>query len=123
MSAIAPELTARLTDLAEWTGSPADAAHVAIDIYRRAAANIDELKEIQTAAKAIIGDLIAETGNERWTTPAGTAVLSSPSVRVSYSAKPLDVLCGANPEVAELLRPYRSETMVPGSVTVRGAAR
>lgn len=123
MSAIAPELTSRLADLAEWTGSPADAAHLAIDIYHRAAAHIDELKSVQTAAKAIICDLIAETGHERWSTPAGTAVLSSPSVRVSYSAKPLDVLCAANPDLAELIRPYRSETMVPGTVVVKGAAR
>lgn len=118
-----PDFDAELARLSDWTGTPEEAAAVAIGIYRAAANQAAALKTVQDAAKAAIGDLIAETGRERWDTEAGIAVLTSPSVRTTWDAKALDALCKSSPQIAELLAPHRRETMVAGSVTVKGLTR
>jgi hypothetical protein len=118
-----PDFDTELARLADWTGTPEGAAAHAIGIYRAAANQAAAMKTVQDAAKAAIGDLIAETGRERWDTEAGIAVLTSPSVRTTWDAKALDALCKSSPQIAELLAPHRRETMVAGSVTVKGGAR
>jgi hypothetical protein len=118
-----PDFDAELARLADWTGTPEDAAAHAIGIYRAAAAVAAAMKVFQDGAKAAIGDLIAETGTERWDTEAGIAVLTSPSVRTSWDAKALDALCASDDTIARVLAPHRRETMVAGSVTVKGATR
>lgn len=118
-----PDFDTELARLHDWTGTPEEAAAHAINIYRAAAAETASLKAIQDAAKAAIGDLIAETGRERWDTESGTAVLTSPSVRTTWDSKALDALCASNDELARLLAPHRRETMVAGSVTIKGVTR
>ena len=118
-----PDFDTELAKLADWTGTPDEAAEHAIEVYRRIADEQATLKTYQDAAKAAIGDLIAETGRERWETPAGIAVLTSPSVRVSWDSKALEALCKSSPQIAEILAPHRRESMVAGSVTIKGGAR
>jgi len=117
------DLTLELDRLNAWEGSAEDAAAHAIGIYRAAGDEAGRFKAIQDRAKAAIGELIAETGNERWNTPAGVAVLTSPSVRVIWDAKALDALCASDDDLARVLAPHRRETMVAGSVTVKGGGR
>lgn len=119
----ATHLAEELAMLAEWTGTAEDAAAHAIGIYRAAGDEAGRYKAIQDQAKAAIGDLIAETGLERWNTPAGVAVLTSPSVRTTWDAKALDALCASDSDLARVLAPHRRETMVAGSVTIKGATR
>lgn len=118
-----PDFDTELARLSEWDGTAEDAAAHAIGIYRAAASQAATMKTYQDAAKAAIGDLIAETGRERWDTEAGIAVLTSPSVRTTWDAKALDALCASDPTIARVLAPHRRETMVAGSVTVKGATR
>ncbi len=118
-----PDFDTELARLAEWDGTADDAAAHAIGIYRAAANQAAAMKTVQDAAKAAIGDLIAETGRERWDTDAGIAVLTSPSVRTTWDGKALDALCASNDDLARLLTPHRRETMVAGSVTVKAGAR
>lgn len=118
-----PDFDTELARLADWAGTPEEAAAHAIEIYRAAGNAATAMKTVQDAAKAAIGDLIAETGRERWDTEAGIAVLTSPSVRTSWDAKALDALCASDDTIARVLAPHRRETMVAGSVTVKGATR
>lgn len=118
-----PDFDTELHRLTDWTGTAEEAAAHAIGIYRAAANQAAAMKTVQDAAKAAIGDLIAETGCERWDTEAGIAVLTSPSVRVTWDGKALDALCASNDDLARLLTPHRREAMVAGSVTVKGVTR
>lgn len=118
-----PDFDTELARLADWTGTPEEAAAHAIEIYRAAGNAATAMKTVQDAAKAAIGDLIAETGRERWETEAGTAVLTSPSVRMTWDSKALDALCKSSSQVDAMLAPHRRETMVAGSVTIKGVTR
>lgn len=84
---------------------------------RQMATVLDELdKEVRSGIAAVI----AETGVTSWDTEAGTVIVTAPSVRVSYDSRALEVLMRADADIAMKLFPYRKETNVAGSMTIRG---
>lgn len=110
------DLIARLN--AEHANTEAAAA-AAVDVYKAAKTFAAAYDEPQTKAKALINDIMLETGNYTINTPAGKAMVTAPSVRVAYDAKALDALCASSPDIARILEPHRKETMIAGSLTIR----
>lgn len=76
--------------------------------------------DVNAAARRVLDDLIAETGQTAYKTPAGEAYVPAPSVRVSYDTKALDALVASNADLARVLTPHRRETHSVGALTIRG---
>lgn len=115
----AAELIAAL-DAAQ-TGSPDNSVESAIMIYQAAQAQIDAYTAIKDQARSLITDVMTETGATAYTTHAGKAAITAPSVSVSYDARALDIICKAHEQVAALLTPYRKETLRAGTLRITGA--
>lgn len=113
------ELTAAL-DAAK-IGTPEKSIESAIMIYQAAQAIIDAYAAIKDGAKALITDVMTETGCLHYGTPAGKVSVTAPSVSVSYDAKSLDIICRTNAQIAELLAPYRKETQRAGALRITAA--
>lgn len=92
---------------------------VAIEAKAEAAAAAAPWEAVQAAARAKIGEVMAATGRTNWTTMAGRAYVPAAGVSVSYDAKALDALCASSPQIADILRPHRKETMRAGSLTIK----
>ena len=93
-----------------------DAVSTAITVYKDAGKYADDVRK---QARAVIEEIILETGQTDWTTQAGKVYFPKPSVSVSYDAKALDALCESSEELARILRPHRRETERAGSMTIR----
>lgn len=91
----------------------------AITSYRGFATVKKNIDVLQDAAKAIVIDIMRETGQVKAITPAGTVQFTAASVRVAYDTKALDALCASDDNVARLLLPHRKETQVAGSLTIK----
>lgn len=117
--AVALDALERGTSVAtvEEAAAEAIALHKGAGSIKGAAAEVAEA--LQDRAKAVLSDIIAETGETSWRTEYGTAYVPAPSVRVYYDASGLDVACESDPALAALLRPFRREVGVAGSLTVR----
>jgi len=89
-----------------------------IAIYQDAAGQIAQLTELQRSLKREIADLILETGDATWRTPAGSCYVSAPSVVTSYDARGLDALAAADPRIAALLAPHRRQSERHGTLTI-----
>lgn len=90
----------------------------AVAVYHAAQAGIDDYKAVADAAKALMSEIVAETGVIKWTTRAGGAQVTAPSVTIAYDAKALDALCASSPELAAVLAPHRRVTERAGSLRV-----
>jgi len=99
--------------------STEEAAAVAVDVYKAAKTAAAAYDAPQAQAKALISEIMAETGDLSITTPAGKAMVTAPGQRVSYDWKALDALCASSPDLARILSPHRKETQVAGSLTIR----
>ena len=113
-------------DLRAWldlarTASPSteSAVETAVAVYQSAAAGIDALRTVQTEAKALVTEIMTETGTTSYTTPAGKCYVTAPSVVTTYDAKALDALAANDDELAALLAPFRRVTERAGTLTVR----
>ena len=99
-------------------------ADVALDqlagLYLETASLIDALRSIQSEIKDEIGAIFVETGQTSAETSAARLTISSPGVSVRYDAKALDVLRQADPALAAILAPHRTETERAGVLTIRG---
>lgn len=98
---------------------PDQAAEQAIALYRQLAQSVKELEALQKRVKQFLVDLITETGQTSWTTPAGKAYLPAPSIVIRYDTKALDQLLANHPEFHPILSPHRTEEERPGSLTIR----
>lgn len=98
-----------------------DAVAVYLTAKSEGAAAAEPWDHAAAEAKALLNDIIAETGQTAYKTPVGDAYIPAPSTRVSYDAKALDALCASSPELARVLGPHRRETGVAGSLTIRAA--
>lgn len=96
--------------------STEDAVATAIEVYKDAGKYADDVRK---HAKAAIEEIILETGQTEWSTPAGKIYFPKPSLSVSYDAKALDALCASSPELAAILKPHRRETERAGSMTIK----
>ena len=90
----------------------------AIGVYQVAGAVIEEYAAVMDAAKELIADVMAETGQTKYVTAAGMATMSAPSVTVSYNAKAIDILLRDDADLAMRLSPYRKETERAGSLRI-----
>lgn len=115
------------SDLRRWlerdNATTEQATDAAIAVYKQAkaesktaAAPWDALAD---EAKAMLTDIIIETGITSFKTASGTAYVPAPGVTISYDAKALDALCASDDNIKRLLWPHRSEKERPGSLTVR----
>lgn len=111
------ELKAKLA--AAGTGTPEQSVAAAIAVYKQAGDLQSMAETYRKQAKAMISDVMAETGSTDYKTAEGRAYVTSPSQRVSYDAKALDVLCTASPDIADLLWPHRKESEVAGTLTIK----
>lgn len=102
-------------------GTPEDSVESAVTVYQVAAGMVDAYNQVKDAAKALIGEVMAETGVTSYTTRAGKVQMTAPSVSVSYDAKALDALRLSNPHYAALLEPFRKETQCAGAMRITGA--
>lgn len=107
---------------------PGDAATTGVAVVLAAKAGAEAAagpwREVERAARQLLTDIIIETGETRRRTPAGIAYIPTPSKRVTYDAKALDILCADDPDLARRLRPYRTEKATTTSLTIiapRGA--
>lgn len=99
------------------------AAERAILVYKDAKAVAADVvkpyEDVMTAAKAVLTDIITETGVMTWKTANGNAYVPAPGVSVAYDVKALDALCASSPELKAILWPHRSEKERAGSLTIR----
>lgn len=102
-------------------GTPEQSVESAIMIYLAAQAEIERFVKLQAEAKALITDVMTETGKTRYATKCGTVAISSSGQSVSYDAKALDVLCNTMPNLAEVLEMHRKVTERPGTMRITGA--
>ncbi len=103
------------------TGTPAESVESAVTVYQVAAGMVDAYNQVKDAAKALIGDVMAETGVTSYATRAGKVAMTAPSVVVSYDARALDVLCQADADLALKLFAHRKETQRAGTMRITGA--
>ena len=89
-------------------------------LYLEAASLIDALRAVQAEIKDEIGGIFVETGQTSAETSAARLTISSPGVSVRYDAKALDVLRQADPALAAILEPHRTESERAGTLTIRG---
>jgi hypothetical protein len=92
----------------------------AIFMYRDLAGRIKALQEAQAAQKQTITDIFTELRIDKATTNAGKALITAPSMTISYNATALDALCASDDNLARMLRPHRKETMRAGTLTIKG---
>lgn len=95
------------------------ATEVAVSVYKAAKNLAASYDAPQAQAKALISEIMAETGELSITTPAGKAMVTAPSQRVSYDWKALDALIASSEDLARILSPHRKVTQVAGSLTIR----
>lgn len=112
----------RLSTIYERDLRPAEAVAEATSIYLELGAEIEELNLARASAKQVIADVFTELGTDKLETPAGTAYVSRPSIRISYDWRGLDKLGQERPDLANVLSLYRTEKEVAGSLTVRAPA-
>jgi hypothetical protein len=91
----------------------------AIFMYRDLAERIKALQEAQAAQKQTIADIFMELNIDKATTNAGKALITAPSITISYNATALDALCASDDGLARLLHPHRKETMRVGTLTIK----
>lgn len=91
----------------------------AIFMYRDLAERIKALQEAQAAQKQTISDIFMELNIDKATTNAGKALITAPSVSVSYDWRALDVLCASDDRLARMLKPHRKETERAGTLTIK----
>lgn len=112
-----------LADLRAWLEhdhvTTENALETAIAVYKAAKGEIDRYKEVQSEARSLIGEIFVETGQDKATTPAGKAYVTSPGVSVRYDSKALDALCASDDGIARLLEPHRTESQRAGTLTIR----
>jgi hypothetical protein len=115
-----PEELAVLLKTAKYKAddSPATAVESAIAIYHNASANADGYNIIKDAAKRLISDVMAKTGQMKYVTLAGTAAVSAPSQTVTYDAKAIDILLRDDADLALRLSPYRKVTERAGTLRI-----
>ena len=92
------------------------AVQIAVEVYKDVG---KYSKDVQAKAKALIEEIIIETGQSEWKTKAGKVYFPKPSVSARYDTKALDALCARNDELKRILWPHRKETERPGSMTIR----
>ena len=95
------------------------AVETAVALYQSAAAAIDAYKGAQADIKALLTEIMTETGQTSYTTPAGKCYVSSSSTVTTYDSKGLDALAANDDELAALLAPFRRVTERAGTLTVR----
>ena len=113
------ELTQAL-DAAE-TGTPEQAVTSAIAVYLAASGMVDAYAAVKDSAKRLIGDVMTETGQTTYTTPAGKVAMTSPSTSVNYDSKALDALCASSAELAHMLQPHRKVSEKAGTMRITSA--
>jgi hypothetical protein len=114
------ELTRQL-DAIEENSIPNDAVETATMVYLVAKAEQDRLREIQSRAKVIISDVMAELDMDKISSQAGVASVSSASISVRYDTKALDALAASSDEIRRILAPHRKVTMRMGGLSIRAA--
>ncbi len=103
------------------TGPPDKSVESAIMVYQVAAGMVDAYTEVKDDAKALIGDVMEETGVTSYTTHAGKVAMTAPGLSVSYDAKALDALALSDARLAAILGPHRKETQRAGTMRITGA--
>jgi hypothetical protein len=98
---------------------PDTAAELLIGAYKHAKSSAEVFDKLAKDARAVMADLIEETGVTDWKTESGSTRLTKPSVSVRYDAKALDALAASNTKHKRLLWPHRKETQRAGSIMVR----
>lgn len=125
MSLTPQEIGARVERLrAQGTGDVHGAVTELIALYREAGSGIGAYEDAKAAIKDILNEVIVETGQESWVTPAGKAGLTSPGSSVSYDTKRAERLLADwaqhAPEFARELARCRVEKEKPGTLRITG---
>ena len=102
-------------------GTPDASVENAVTVYQVAAGMVDAYNQVKDAAKALIGEVMAETGVTSYATRAGKVQMTAPTVTISYDARALDVLCQADADLALKLFAHRKETQRAGTMRITGA--
>lgn len=95
------------------------AIETAIAVHLAAASGIEALQQVQADAKALLTEIMVETGETNITTKAGKAYVTAPSKIVSYDAKGIDKLAANDDDLAAVLEPFRRVTERAGVLTIR----
>lgn len=103
------------------TGTPDTSVESAITVYQVAAGMVDAYTEVKDQAKALIGQVMEETGVTSYATRAGKVAMTAPGLSVSYDAKALDALALSDPRLATILGPHRREAQRAGTMRITGA--
>lgn len=103
------------------TGKPEDSVESAVTVYQVAAGMVDAYNQVKDQAKALIGQVMEETGVTSYATRAGKVAVTAPTVTISYDARALDALALSDARLAAILGPHRKETQRAGTMRITGA--
>jgi hypothetical protein len=108
-----------LADLERPLASTEEAVENAIAVYKAAKGFGEAYDRVQAAAKALLNEVMAETGQLSWKTPAGSANVTAAGTSVRYDSKAIETLCLADPALGERLAPFRTVVATGGVLVVR----
>ena len=108
-----------LADLERPLASTEEAVENAIAIYKSAKGFIESYERVGAAAKALLNEIIAETEQFDWKTPAGSASVTKAGASVRYDSKAIETLCLADPALADRLSPFRTLVPTGGTLVIR----
>ena len=103
-------------------GTPETSVESAVTVYQVAAGMIDAYTAIKDQAKALIADVMTETGVTTYATRAGKVAMTAPGLSVSYDAKALDAIALSDARLAAILGPHRREAQRAGTMRITAKA-
>lgn len=98
--------------------SAESAAETAIAVYHAVKSQQEEYDHVAAAAKALLQEIMLETGQTTIPTGAGVAKVTAPAVIVTYDAKALDALTSSSPELERVLLPHRKASERAGTLRI-----
>lgn len=91
----------------------------AIAVYRHMGAEIETIEALRTRAKAVVTEIMHETGQLKAVMPSGTALFTEAGIRTNWDGKALNALCASSPELEYVLSPHRKAVPTPSTLVIR----
>lgn len=91
----------------------------AIAVYRHMGAEIETIEALRTRAKAVVTEIMQETGQLKAVMPSGTALFTEAGVRTTWDNKALNALCASNDELERILSPHRKVALTASTLVIR----
>ena len=113
------EAESLLAEMAAGKVNTESALDNAIAVYRNMGMLIEQIEALRTRAKAVVTEIMQETGQLKAVMPSGTALFTEAGVRTTWDNKALNVLCTSNDELERILSPHRKVALTASTLVIR----